>query len=1147
MARPKRGGRLTTSTTPPQLFSQQRKNSTETKYFGLVRDNALSDLTAADKALDEVLTDIQDPAEAATLGKFVANDLQIIDAALRFDLKKEDFEILLGASINAEEEETGRLIPFINPRQRISDRIKQFEGFAGRGTVFQGQGTTLFKYFAPEAQYNHTNPPPFYTQPLGPTSTENAPDFVPSTEQQIEASHRIGFVQNGQFVPSQDPEWWWNGEYNHEFRDRAIYGLESQTALDNPTYPIVRDGNLKFSVIFPEGINSTYNWGLRFDAWFKKDDFGNDQNFMRWVAQVNGHVRIDYFDRTGYDSNGAIEGTWKTALNTTDPSTYYTQLGKEDPVQSIIGSRLYYLQGGPTTPLGEGTGTLPTQRSAADGGALDLNATFLDREGIARSKFNNDYVPVVIRFWYGRPNPAVANPTLSAPSGVASLVLGAIDSSILEANLPLWNDYSAQIRVVYDDALNAWRAEGAEENFANFTNNFEILSHGMVGNNPAQPSSLEDYIVPDGQPIIATKTTAPNEDILVQFSIPGVTANNGQKVWIVAKNRPWETLPSGNRIRTSLWQRYLFHPNPLGTYRTSEDLLDGRGENYVEPEPLYSLFEDNPSYYKAKYGQLPSLSTYGPDRYDGMLPNTLRSSASSRDYDYSHENLLLVGRQKKAEGIKPLAPQEVRKNAENYTFIEVTRNAAGRGGSVTINAYPTNNLSVQSTSVNNAQVGKFLHMGDNKKTFTDPSRQNISSLGTEVLPSGANFPAAARIKYEEIGGSGRLVYGAWDGTSFTPNTTGIIAQLSMGTGAGRSHGTKSAFLTDFTTVAGVKHSFYGMIGIVRDSAEGQTLTVESNGTSIISPELFSNSGETSNNSQYLGTEIIFGGSATVHRVTSYAASTSTITITPSKTAGTYANSEVWYNHFSLGGLLPDRVVNSSTNANVTRGSVLAPGGFAQISFVFNQAYQFTRADNGAGLSFGEVLYAKEAASGVPANPFVSDSELPAPPADIVLPFGYDNTPSASDPGLGGLCYPPYSVQNIALQPLAVDDATLYGSAIGNYDLWWGARQAPLNLGGRSLTITSKLLFDINPSDRSSLLLPLTLEADKRAFNGTEYSHKLELELEVELPTPPSSNVYIFNDVKLHSNNKPVKDKYYLFINNNSGNLEVLSPTNPSWQ
>ena len=1136
MARPKRGGRLTTSTTLPQLFSQQRKNSTETKYFGLVRDEALSDLTSANEALDQVLIDIQDAAEAATLGIFKANDLQIVDAAVRFDLKKEDFEILLGSSINSENEETGVLTPFINPRQRISDRVKQFESFAGRGTVFQGQGTTMFKYFAPGTQYNHTTPPPFYTQALGTTTTENAPDFIPTTNLEIENSHRIGFLEDGQFTPAQDPEWWWNGEYNHDFRERAEYGIESQTALDNPKYPIVRDGNLQFSIIFPEGINSTYNWGLRFDAWFKRD-FASSQNFMRWVAQVNGHLRIDYFDRTSYNSSGVIQGSWKTALNTLDGTTHYTQLSKEDPTQTLIGSRLYYLQGGPTMPLGAGTGTLPTQRSASDGGALDLKATFLDREGLNRNKFNNDYVPVVIRFWYGRPNTSEVNPILAEPGGVASFALEMVDSSITSGNLSLWNDYSAQLRAVYDSALGAWRAESPEINFVNFTDTFEILAHGRIGSNPTKPSSLVGYFVPDGQPIIATKTVSGSET-LASFSVPGVTPTNGQKIWVVAKNRPFNALPSGNRLDEELWQQYLFHPNPAGAYKSSEDLLEGRGVNYVEPEPFYSPFEDNPNYYKAKYGQLPSLSTYGPARYDGMLLNSLRESASDRDYDYSHTDLMLIGRQRKDPAVKPLASGEVRKDAENYTFIEVTRNAAGRGGNVTINAYPTNNLSVLSTSVSNAALGKFLHMGDNKKTFTNSSRQNITSLVVNTLPS-SGFPGTLRVKYEEVGGAGRLVYGSWSGSAFTHDATGVIAQLSMGaTGGVRDHGTKSAFLTDFTTTSSVKHSFYGMIGIVRNSAEGQTLVVNTGEVTITSSALFPNSGETSNNLQYIGTEIIFGGSATVHRVTSYVASTSTVTFTASKTAGTYTGCQIYYNHFSLGGLLPDKVVNSETNANVVRNTVWADEGYAQISYVFNQAYQFTRADNGAGLSFGEVLYVKESAT---------DSELPAPPADIVLPFGYDNSLSADEPGLGGLCYPPYSVQNIALKPIAVNDATLYASSTGSFDIWWGSKETPSNLGGKSLTITSKLLFDVNPSDRSTLLPPtITLAADKRVFTGSEYSHKLELELSVGLPTATSTNLYIYNDAKFHSNNKPVKDKYYLFIKNTSGNLEILSPTNPSW-
>ena len=406
-----------------------------------------------------------------------------------------------------------------------------------------------------------------------------------------------------------------------------------------------------------------------------------------------------------------------------------------------------------------------------------------------------------------------------------------------------------------------------------------------------------------------------------------------------------------------------------------------------------------------------------------------------------------------------------------------------------------------------------------------------------TLPS-SGFPGTLRVKYEEVGGAGRLVYGSWNGTAFTHDATGAIAQLSMGaTGGVRNHDTKSAFLTDFVTVAGVKHSFYGMVGVVRNSTEGQTLVVNAGEVTIASTSLFPNGGETSNNLQYIGTEIIFGGSATVHRVTSYAASTSTVTFTPSKTAGSYASSQIYYNHFSLGGLLPSNVVNSGTNGQVVRSTVWADEDYAQISFVFNQAYQFTRVDNGAGLSFGEVLYAKESAT---------DSELPAPPADIVLPFGYDNTISADEPGLGGLCYPPYSVQNIALKPTAVSDATLYGSVVGLFDTWWGSKETPLDLGGKSLTITNKLLFDINPSDRNALLPTIVLPVDKREFTGSEYSHKLELEFGVKLPTPPSANLYIYSDVKLHSNNKPVKDKYYLFINNNSESLEILSIANPSW-
>jgi hypothetical protein len=61
---------------------------------------------------------------------------------------------------------------------------------------------------------------------------------------------------------------------------------------------------------------------------------------------------------------------------------------------------------------------------------------------------------------------------------------------------------------------------------------------------------------------------------------------------------------------------------------------------------------------------------------------------------------------------------------------------------------------------------------------------------------------------------------------------------------------------------------------------------------------------------------------------------------------------------------------------------------------------------------------------------------------------------------------------------------------------------------------------------------------------------LEVELNVGLPSNAFTvtNANIYNDVKLHSNNKPVKDKYYLFIRKQTGGnqLNVLSANSPSW-
>ena len=1165
MPRSKSGGRLKTSTTPPQLFSQKDSAETEVKYFGLVRDEALSDLDSRAEALDEVLRDIQDPSEASTLGQFVAADISILEGVERFNLKREDFEILVGASIKSEDA-NGSSAALINPRQRISDRIAQAERFAGRGTVYQGQGTVLYKYYAPGNSYTHAAPPPFFTEAID-SAIENSADFIPSTSSQILNTHRIGYTQNGVFVPDVETEYWWSGEYNHTMNSVSEYGDQTQTALTNPKYPIVRDGNMKFELARPRGINTQYNWGLRFDAWMKRgDDVTN--TIMRWAAQVNGHLRIDYYDKTGYDAGtGAVQGAWRTALNTFDPATHYTQVSRENPVSNAVRGRLYYVQGGPSTAVGAGDGTLPTQRALTSGGGWDLLRTHLDLEGKEIKNFGDDYVPLVIRFWYGQPTTDGA----SKPLGPAGFFIQNLSTNLAAANLSKWNDYSSQLRLVWNSTYGAWGVDttaggsaAGEANFTNFNQAFEVVGYTTVGAaGLSKPTALTGYITPSGV-VIASKRAAADADGTTRstFSISGISPTDGQAIWIVAKNRPMTVVPGTTTSlgSNSLWQRYLFNPSPANRYANRLDLLKNQGKNYVEPDPSKTPFEENLDLYKAILGSLPQINTYTSSRYDGMLQNSITTTNTQRDYDYNQAKLLMVGRQKKGAVAdigttapysgKDLAIGETRKKGENYSYIEVIENAAGFGGNVILNAFPSNDLGVVDTA-STSTYGKALHMLDNTKTFSASGRQNISQVVTNELPSDANFSSTLRLLYEEIDGQGRLVYGTWSGGTFTRDATGVIAALLMGASA-RNHVAKSAFLVGFTKGSS-DYSFYGPIGAQKVSFSSTALTVEPIGTRIISPGIFPPGSDTTNNDQYIGSEIIFPGTIGSRFVTSYAASTGTVTFNGAAIDAGQYSCQVYYNHLQLGGSLPSNVVNSSGEKTSRTSIIPAPSGgnisdrLIQARYVFNSAYQFLRADSGAGLSFGETLFVNASPSPTESVPFSPDTELPAPPADIVTPFGYDNTAGAAQPGLGGLCYPPYSIQNIQLQRLAITDTNLYASEAGAFDVWWGGRiGGRSDLGERYLYVTDKLMFDFEPAQRLNILTPLSA-AQKPVFTASTYTHKLEVELNVGLPTN-STNQYIYNDARFHSNNKPVKDKYFLFIQKASGGagLSVLSANTPSW-
>ena len=1155
------GGRLKISTTQPSLFSQERTTETEIKYYGLIRDKALSDLTAADKALAEVLRDLQDPAEAQTLGLFTSTDLQVIDGIVRYDLKNEDFQTLRDVSIEAERGSSQAAL--VNPRQRIADRIKQFEGFAGRGTVHQGQGGVLFKYVVPTDEtdgggnvYTHKNPPPFYREAVDSTA-ENAPDFIPVSAEQIARTHRLGYTLGSTFVPSVETEWWWSGEYNHSFRDRSQYGRE-ETSSENPTLPIVKDGNVKFQNVSPNGITARNNWGLRIDTWFRRSQL-DSQTLQRFAVQVNGHLRIDYYEKAGTDGNGAaVAAGWKTALDTFDSTKHYKQLSKERPIPtSELGYAMHYVQGGPSTAPGAGTGTLPAQRATSVGGAWDLNSSYLDEEGNLVETFDDDYVPVVIRFWYGQPDVTDSNVITREPSGPASFAIDLLTTNLALADLGKWNDYSAQLRLTYDSATSSWTVDttsggsaAGEANFANFDSIFEILGYTFAAAAPAKPSTVANYLVPNNL-IIAT-TTNDSGTIRASFSIPGPAPTNGHKIWAIATNRVYNVV-SGTATRSyeELWQRYLFDPSPSDNYATAADLLP-TGPNYVDPDPQKVTFEENLGYYQAKYAELPTALTYGPARYDGFLPNSLTSAAGQRDYDYNHAKLLMIGRQKKGtvaeigttspyQG-KDLQTGEVRKKGENYTFIEVIKNDAGRGGSVTVDAYPTNDLGVIETAAATT-YGKNLHMVDNTTTFSNLNRQNISSITTQLLPS--SHSATAGISYIEENGIGRLYYTS----SGTKDTTGIIAQLTMGA-ASRNHDAKEGFVHSFKNSSSNDFSFYGLVGISRPSVSSTSITLTTDTTFTAPTGTFEPFG--TGTDQYNGTEIIFTGDVTTYRVTSFNSTTGVVTFTPAKSpTGTFI-SEIYYNFLQLGAPLPSRVVDSS-GARTTRSAAFTNP--SQIKYVFNGAYQYLRADGGLGLSFSETLFVKPANSPSTLNPFSSDTELPAPPADIVTPFGYDkNSSDPTDPGLGGLCYPPHSTQNLSLRPIAVSDTELYAAPAGQYDMWWGGRiGGGQSLGSRYIFVTDKLIFDFDVAERSNLV-EVPVAADQVVFEGEEYTHKLPLELKVELPsstiTHPSlsSNTNIYKDAVKHSNNRDVADSCSLFIRQEVGgsNFSVLSPSDPNW-
>jgi hypothetical protein len=178
----------------------------------------------------------------------------------------------------------------------------------------------------------------------------------------------------------------------------------------------------------------------------------------------------------------------------------------------------------------------------------------------------------------------------------------------------------------------------------------------------------------------------------------------------------------------------------------------------------------------------------------------------------------------------------------------------------------------------------------------------------------------------------------------------------------------------------------------------------------------------------------------------------------------------------------------------------------------NAAFQYGLVDNGEGISFSDVLK-------FTYNPSfdTSLSEIPLPPSSRVTPFGFD-LPEFG----GGLCYPPYAIENPLLSSIAISDTDLYNSKPpGNYNVFWGDH-TKTDLGGNSLEIVERLEFSAqNLSDVIATLSPSELL--NSVLDASDYTHRLRVDIS------PDPDLYDDDQIEHIGNGEKVKDSYYAYV------------------
>ena len=1156
----------------------------------------------------------------------------------------------------------------------------------GTGAITQLSNVSL------KVVYSHLNPPPFFTESIT-SSAFNAPDHIPSISQ-VELSHRIGATFTGSFLPTKFKEDWWEGDYERSFKNTGntnAYQNDGVNAETTPDMNIIKDGNKNYDLLLTE-FEGGANLGVRYDFYLKRNQSGE---YFKWVVQKYGQVKIDIYKQTGITSGGEPQGAWLNVLDTTNENTYYISLDKGDKTDASLEFRERYVSGGPN---------FSAVADSTEEAFLDLRDTWTNLEDDEVSAFKNEYVPVVIRYWFGqdtldktlvdtdpdyrykkeRLTPSTgssaainidfqgftlaenvtsstaritdlqANGTItgSSTSFLTTLEVGsrltvngqsykvtAVTSNTQitvrnpdeitfsgqsytfttpEVNKKQFNNYYTHVKGSYDEPTNTiqldggYTGDGTQTTLSNLNSVFDIVAWGATApGSLSATKNLANYkneiVEYDFTPQIASfpKGTRKQPNPVTgewstnEFTVDNIDLQDNADVYFMVQNnpnmhQPPRVIPGNSSIflsnttgGTTLWQDYIFYPDEKNSYLKAEDLLSN-SSRYTEIDPEKQSLQERSVYFGYKYGVLPEIKYYDSARYDGFIENKITTSNTQRDYDYSHDKLLAIGRQKKDPAIKPIQTGESRLDGGNYTFFMYEADEYNNGGRLQILAAPVNSLAaVISTATSGADgSGKILHSSDNVATFSNSNKQNIvAAVG--LVEQGAPSDSYD-IYQEELGGIPILVARA----SGTEGDYSALWSVDAMGASSRNTNDKTLFIASITHQSSDEAYFYELINAERPSVKASSVAVtgvSGNNASISSPSLFptdigdsSRPGNTaSNNLPYIKSRVIFyntndedfSAPLAEYEIDSYNASTTTVTMSYETGTGSGALSSngnyraiIYYNYLvltePLGGLgwtdengiekgaatLPSSYTFSTTNNNL------------YIKGVYNTSLVYSKVDNGSSLSFGDSLFVDGGDLGSALNPYSPQSELPFPPSGAVTPFGFDRGPGdAGSPGLGGICYPPIDTPATpALVSLGKEDSALYGGSntVGDYDVYFGGRTLT-NIGLKSLTVTNALLFDFPKDSYSDVVesytAPSELQNLPRFSKTFNYTHKLKVELLPNIGEPNATfanatglfarfegynnsgnaNPYIYNDATtFYATLEPVKEVLYLFAKAN---------------